>query len=96
MESLTIVNTGVSIATSGTSASVALPLVSGAVPKYCRFAATASAYVKVGTSGVTAVVGDALVQPADTLVLRTHGLTHFAAIQAGGAGIVQVSPVEGM
>lgn len=95
-DAMTIVNTGATMAVNGASATMALPVVSGSVPKYCRFAATAPCYVRVGTAGVTAVPGDVLVQPADSLVLRTHSLTHFAAVQVGGAGQLQVSPVEDM
>lgn len=95
-DAMTIVNTGSAMSVSGTSATAALPVVSGSVPKYCRFAATAACYVRVGVAGVTAVAGDVLVQPADSLVLRTHSLTHFAALQVGGAGTLQVSPVEDM
>ena len=96
MDTLTIVNTGVTMTTSGTSATAALPTVSGSVPKYCRFAATAACYVRVGVAGVAAVPGDVLVQPADAIVLRTHSLTHFAGIQISGSGQLQVSPVEDM
>lgn len=95
VDALTIVNTGVTIAAGGASSNVALPVVSGAVPKYCRIAATAAAYVKVGVgAGTAAVAGDMLVQPADAVIVRTHGLTHVAALQVSGGGIVQISPVE--
>lgn len=96
MDAITVVNTGATITTGGTSAAAALPTVSGSVPKYCRFASTAACYVKVGVAGVTAAPGDLLVQPADAVILRTHGLTHFAGIQISGSGQLQVSPVENM
>jgi len=95
IENITVVRTGGTIATSGTSARIALPVdASGVVPKYVRLSATAACYVKLGDSGVTAAAGDLLIQPADALVVRAIGMTHVAAIQVAAAGVMQVSPIE--
>ena len=94
-DSITIVSTGATIATAGTSARVAIPNdSSGAVPKYVRVSATAAAYVKIGGSSVTAAAGDVLVQPADAVILTVGRQTHVAAIQVSAAGVVQISPLE--
>jgi hypothetical protein len=66
MDALTITNTGANITTSGTSARVAIPTASsGEIPRKVRVIATAAAHVKMGTSTVTAVAADLMVQPAD-------------------------------
>lgn len=95
-DSLTITKTGSIISFTGTSANVAIPVdQSSQVPKHVRLAATQPCYVKVGTtSGITAAVGDILVQPADSIILRTIGLTHIAAVQVGTAGVLQISPLD--
>ena len=93
---VSIVKTGSIISFGAASASVAIPTESaGGAPKYIRVVATAPCYVKIGNSGVTAAAGDVLVQPADAVVMKTLRQTHIAAIQVSGAGIVQISPMEG-
>lgn len=95
MNFATITRPGANIATSGSSASVAIPNGEGAqIPKYVRIAATAAAYVRLGASGLTAAAGDMLVQPGDSIVVRSIGFTHAAAVQVSAAGVVQISPVE--
>lgn len=92
---ISVVVTGVSIATSGTSASANIPLCqSGEIPKYIRIAATAPACVRLGNGTVTAVATDLQVQPGDAVILAVQQLTKIAAIQVSAAGIVQVSPLE--
>ena len=94
-EAVSIVKTGATIAFTGSSANVAVPTDSaGTIPKYIRVAASAACYVKIGPSGVTAAAGDALVQPADALILKTHGLGFVAAVQVSAGGTVQISPLE--
>lgn len=94
---ISVVATGVAIATSGTSASATLPnCQSGEVPRYIRVAATAPACVRLGNGTVTAVTTDLQVQPGDAVILATHNLTKIAAIQVAAAGVVQVSPLENM
>ena len=45
-------------------------------------------------SGVTAAAGDLLVQPADSVVIKTHGLGYIAALQVANGGVLQISPLE--
>jgi voltage-gated potassium channel Kch len=92
---ITVTSTGVSITTSGVSASATIPFDMGnAVPKYIRVAATAAAYVRIGNGTPTAVTTDLLVQPGDAVILAVCGLKSISAIQVTAAGVVQVSPVE--
>ncbi len=92
----TITNTGSIISFNATSAVVGIPNGGGAqVPKYIRLVATAPCYVKLGTSaGTTAAAGDMMIQPADSMVVRSIGLTHVAAVQVSGPGVLQISPIE--
>ncbi|ALK96981.1 hypothetical protein AB595_04730 [Massilia sp. WF1] len=96
MDSLTITTTGANIATSGTSARVPIPPAqSGEIPRYIRVIATAAAHIKMGTSTVTAVAADLMVQPADSVNLVVpRGITHIAAIQDTAAGTVNIVPLE--
>jgi hypothetical protein len=91
-----ITSAGVQIATSGSSARSAIPNDSaGNVPRYVRLSATAAACIRLGISTVTAANTDTQVQPGDSLVLAIpSGMTHIAAIQQSGAGVVQISPLE--
>lgn len=88
--------TGVSITTSGTSASATIPNdSSGSIPRYVRIAATAAAYVRFGKTTATAVTTDMLVQPGDSQIVAVPGgCDKVAAIQDAAAGKVQVSPCE--
>lgn len=97
-DAITVIASGATISTSGTSARVALPnMSSGEGPRYIRVSATAAAYVKLGKDNtVTAAAGDLLVQPADAVILSVNRNTYIAAIQVAGAGVVQVSPLENM
>ncbi len=90
--------TGISIATSGTSASATIPNMStGELPRFIRVAATAAACVRLAASGTpTAVTTDLQVQPGDAVILSVNGNTKIAAIQVSAAGVVQVSPLENM
>lgn len=92
---VTVLATGSTITTSGTSASVTIPnTASGTLPKYVRVAATVAAYVKLDKTSATAAAGDVLVQPGDAVVLVVGNCDKIAAIQVTAAGVVQVSPVE--
>jgi len=94
---ITVIATGVQIATSGTSASATIPnMSSGEAPRYVRVAATAPACVRLGKTTATAVTTDLQIQPGDAVVLAVGGYDKIAAIQVSAAGIVQVSPLENM
>ena len=92
---ISVVNTGIRLTTSATSAGATLPLDSaGALPRFIRIAATQPACVRIGTGTQTALTTDMQVQPGDAVVMSTNGQTHIAAIQVSTAGVVQVSPME--
>lgn len=93
---VTVVATGVSITTSGTSASATIPNASdGNIPRYIRVAATAAACVRLGKTSATAVTTDLQVQPGDSVIMNVpNGMDKIAAIQVSAAGVVQVSPLE--
>jgi hypothetical protein len=94
-EAITILATGVSAATGGASARSAIPTNSaGALPNYIRVSGRNECYVKVGNSTVVATGNDALVQPADSLILRVGGNTHIAYVQGTAAGQINVMPLE--
>lgn len=93
--SISVVKTGAVIAFTGTTANVAIPTDnSGNIPRYVRLAATNPCFVKIGTTGVTAVSGDLMIQPADSAIVRTYGMTFIAALQVSAAGTLQISPIE--
>ena len=93
---VTIIATGVSITTSGTSASATIPNdSSGNKPSFIRIAATAAACVRLGSGSATAVTTDMQVQPGDAVIMQVpKGYDKVAAIQVSAAGVVQVSPLE--
>ena len=93
---ITVTTTGASLATSGTSANVAIPNASdGNKPRFVRVASRNECYVKLGVSGVTATSNDLLVQPADSVILAVpNGMTHVAAIQGTSAGVVNIVALE--
>lgn len=88
--------TGVSITTSATSANANVPNdSSGTKPRYVRVAATAAAYVRIGSGAQTAVATDMLIQPGDSVILMVPaGTPNVGAIQVAAAGIVNVTPIE--
>lgn len=91
-----ITSAGAQIASGAASGRVAIPVMSsGEVPRYVRLSATAAACVRIGISTVVAVNTDTQVQPGDSLIMVIpQGITHIAAIQQAGPGVVQVSPLE--
>ena len=93
---VTVIGTGVNIATSGTSASATIPNdQAGNFPRYVRVAATSACYVRIDKTSATAVTTDMLVQPADAVILHVpSGYTKIAGIQVAAAGVLQVSPLE--
>lgn len=98
MDFYTITALAADIATSGTSARIAIPTASsGEVPRYIRVSSTVAARVRIGTSTVAALATDTLVQPADAMILQVpQGVTHIAAIQDSAAGKVNVAPLENL
>lgn len=96
--SLTVVVTGSTTTTSGTSAGATIPNASsGEKPRYIRVAATAACTFRIGAGAQTALTTDLLIQPGDAVVLQVpSGIDQYAALQVTAAGIVQVSPMENM
>ena len=94
----TVTQTGVTINATTTSTAAAIPNASGAVvPRFVRVVSSAQAFVKLGTSGVTATVNDFLVQPADSVTLMIpNGITHLAAITSAGSAQVNIVPLENL
>lgn len=79
------------------TAAAAVPVdSSGAAPKYLRFAATGTCYVRLAPSAglAVAVVTDVLVQAGAPVILARHGNTHWSAIDDGVAVKVTVTPLE--
>lgn len=92
---ITIATIGANIATTATSASVAIPnAAGGAKPAYVRVSATAPAYIRLGITAPTAAAGDCMVQPADCVILAVGGNAFIAAVQVSGPGVVNVVPLE--
>jgi len=95
MSGFTVAKTGAIIATSGTSASVAIPTnSSGEIPRWVRIAATQAACVRLTKGASTAVTTDLQVQPGDAVIIRSHAFDTVSAIQVTSAGVVQISPLE--
>lgn len=96
-DSITVTAPGAVINFGAASANVAIPNTSGGVgnlPKYVRLVSTQPCYVRITNGAGVAVAGDLMVQPADSVVVRSHGLTHVNAIQVTAAGVLQISPCE--
>lgn len=94
---VTVVATGVNVATTGTSANATIPnMSSGELPRYVRITASTGAYVRIGNGTPVAVNTDMMVQPGDAVILAVCGLTKIAALQVSAPGVVQVSPLENM
>ena len=93
---ITVMATGASITTGGTTARVALPTaLSGEIPRYVRVSSLNACYVRLGISTVNAVATDTLIQPADSVIMQVpSGITHMAAIQDSAAGKVNIVPLE--
>lgn len=96
MNNMTVIKTGVNLATSAASAISPLPTAqSGEIPRYVRIAASVAAHVRLGIAGTTALATDMMVQPGDAVtVVVPRGITHVAAIQDTAAGTVNVVPLE--
>ena len=94
-DAITVVATGFSAVTGAASARSAIPTTSnGLIPNYIRVSGRNECYVRVGSVTVVATANDALIQPADSLILKTAGQTHIAYIQGTAAGLVNVVPLE--
>lgn len=95
-DALQIFNDGATIATSATSARVALPTNSaGIAARIVRVSALNACYCKFGDVTVVATANNILVQPADAALLTVpKGATHIAGIQEAAAGKINIQPIE--
>lgn len=94
-DAISVSATGVSITLGAASAGSALPTcLDGSKPRYIRLATTTAAFVRVGNGAQTAVATDLLVLPGFPTTLKVTGQSHIAALQAGTAGILIVTPLE--
>lgn len=88
---------GVTLTTSGTSASAAIPNnSSGLRPNYVRIQVTNYAFIKFGVSGAAATANDILISPNEPEVFAISGLTHIAAIQQAAAGVINITAMENL
>lgn len=94
-DAISVAKTGSNITVGAASASVAVPTnASGSAPTYVRISSTTNCYVKVGLTGLSAVVGDLLLITGQSEVLNIGRNTHIAALQVSAGGILQISPLE--
>ena len=91
-----ITATGANITTGAASARIAIPVnAAGEIPRYIRVTALNACHVRIGIVTTNAVIGDAMIQPADALLMNVpNGCTHIAAIQDTVAGQVNVAPLD--
>jgi len=75
---------------------VAIPVAAdGNLPKLVRIASTRDSYFRPGLAGITAAMGDLLVQPADAAIVSVTGCTHMGCYApAGAAGNIAITPLE--
>ena len=80
-----IVSTGVNLAAGVASAVGAIPLNSaGTVAKFIRISVTAPIHFRLGTGVPVAVNTDALIQPAESIIIATLQHTNFAVLGSAG------------
>lgn len=94
--SINVAATGATVTTTAsTSQSAALPNTSGGTrPRFVRFAATGTCYVRLGMAGLTAATSDVMVQPGAPVILAVGDRTQWAVIDAGTAVTLNVTPME--
>lgn len=93
VHALKLTGTSARIATSGVSSSVALP--AGLSPgEVARIAATEHCYINFGTGAVTADTTSVLFPAGVEYIVVPAGVTHMAAIQVSGGGVVTIMEVS--
>jgi hypothetical protein len=81
--------------TISTSTGNTLPNTSaGTKPRFVRFSATGTCYVRMGVGAQTAVNTDMMVQAGAPVILAVAGSTNWAAIDDGVSVKVNVTPLE--
>jgi hypothetical protein len=92
---VTVAAVGTTVTTGASSAAVAIPnAADGSRARFVMVTAKATAYIKFGTTGVTATVNDILVGPGAPVVFAVKPFTHFAHLQESASTLVNVVPVE--
>ncbi len=95
IDAITVVKTGTTISFGAASVNTTIPTTSASTPaRYIRLAATQACYVRVGNGAQTAVAGDLLVQPADSVILAVRNCNNIAALQVTTGGVLQISPLD--
>lgn len=92
---ITVAAAGTTVTSGASSANVAIPnAADGNRARFVRIQATGFAYVKPGTSGVTATANDLMVSANETVILSVKPFTHIAYLQETAAAKVNIAPVE--
>ncbi|MFA5186819.1 MAG: hypothetical protein WC551_10105 [Patescibacteria group bacterium] len=63
------------------------------MPQAVRLNATAACYVRLGGQNIDAAVGDLLLSPLDSIILKIEGENYIAAWGLIGAGVLNVAEV---
>lgn len=93
-DSFSIVGSGVSITTSGTSQSVSIPTDSSGNPaRYVMISVTASAFVRPDGAGATATNTDMICNANEKTFLCVAGCSKIAALQQASSGLVTIVPI---
>jgi hypothetical protein len=78
-----------------TSQGNTIPLTSAAtVPRFVRFCATGTCYIRTRTGASTATTADMMLTAGNPVILATGADTHYAVIDAGVAVTLNVTPLE--
>lgn len=87
---------GAAMATSASSANLALPTCSDSKkPRYIRVATNGTIHVRLGIDNtVTAATTDTLVNVSEALIMTAAGFSFIAAIADSGTPTLQVTPLE--
>ena len=96
LEAFKVAATGVTVTTViNTSQGNTLPPTSaGTPPRFTRFCATGTCYVRTRTGAATAATTDMMLTAGDPVVLATGRDTHYAVIDDGVSVKLNVTPLE--
>lgn len=93
---LVVVATGTAVATGAATANVAIPnAADGARARYVLLSVlSGAAYVKPGSSTVTATTNDLPITTGAPLTLNVQGMTHIAYLQFSASVQLVITPLE--
>lgn len=88
--------TGVTVTTTiSTSQGATLPVnAAGDPPRFCRFVATGTCFVRTRNAAATAVTTDLMLPAGVPMILDTLRDTHYAVIDNGAAVTLNITPLE--